>query len=228
MAKDFLKYIDKVYKEYCGENKLKNRYYIYYLRLKSITISTNEIFYIAKSRKSRLLINHSKIWVDLTDYDIIDIVCSFNEKLVLKLLERLKECYNGIWTEFEFKVQEERYVGKGINYKDFDLDMQICLDADFQIYFGDFLFLLNMILFKDIVGQKYLKSERNMLLIENTLIKYITLIEYYRFNNSQAQKYLDSIGYPIYTKESLLEKKMKVKKYDIYFEKSSFEKMVLL
>ena len=31
----------------------------------------------------------------------------------------------------------------------------------------------------DIVGQKYLERERKMLLIENTLIKYITLIKYF-------------------------------------------------
>ena len=132
----------------------------------------------------------------------------------------MKECYDGIWTEFEFEVQEERYIGKGINYEDFDLVMKVCLDSDFQICFGDFLFLLNMVLFKDIVGQKYLERERKMLLIDNTLIKYITLIKYYRLNNAQAKKYLDGILYPIFKKEDLLENKMKVKKYDKNFDKN--------
>ena len=106
--------------------------------------------------------------------------------------------------------------------------MKVCLDSDFQICFGDFLFLLNMVLFKDIVGQKYLERERKMLLIENTLIKYITLIKYYRLNNAQAKKYLDGILYPIFKKEDLLENKMKVKKYDKNFDKNGFEKIVLL
>ena len=116
MAEDFLEYIDELHKAYRMKNKIKNKYYIHYLPLKSITISTNEVFYIAKSGKSRLLINHNAVWVDLTDYDIINIVCGFDKKLVLKILDRLKECYDGIWTEFEFEVQEERYIGKGINY----------------------------------------------------------------------------------------------------------------
>lgn len=228
MAEDFLEYIDELHKAYRMKNKIKNKYYIHYLPLKSITISTNEVFYIAKSGKSRLLINHNAVWVDLTDYDIINIVCGFDEKLVLKILDRLKECYDGIWTEFEFEVQEERYIGKGINYEDFDLDMKVCLDSDFQICFGDFLFLLNMVLFKDIVGQKYLEKERKMLLIDNTLIKYITLIKYYRLNNAQAKKYLDGILYPYLKKQDLLENKMKVKKYDKNFDKNGFEKNVLL
>jgi hypothetical protein len=168
------------------------------------------------------------VWVDLTDYDMIDIICSFDDELALKTLEKLKECYDGTWTDFEFDIQEERYIGKGINYEDFNLKMEINLDADFKICFGDFLFLLNMVLFKDIVGQKYVEREQKLLLIEKTLIKYITLIRYYKFNNSQAKKYLDSIHYPIFDKKDLLKYKMKVKKYDEYFKKIDFEKLVLL
>ena len=58
MAEDFLKYIDELHKIYCKKNKIKNKNYIHYLRLNSITIFTSEKFYIAKSRKTRLLINH--------------------------------------------------------------------------------------------------------------------------------------------------------------------------
>jgi hypothetical protein len=228
MAEDFLEYVDNLHKTYCKKNKIRNRYFLCYLPLKSITIPTNEEFYVAKGGKSRLLINHNTVWVDLTDYDMIDIICSFDDELALKTLEKLKECYDGTWTDFEFGIQGERYIGKGINYEDFNLKMDIHLDADFKICFGDFLFLLNMVLFKDIVGQKYVEREQKSLLIEKTLIKYITLIKYYKFNNSQAKKYLDSICYPIFDKEDLLKYKMKVKKYDEYFKKSDFEKIVLL
>ena len=65
-------------------------------------------------------------------------------------------------------------------------------------------------------------------MIENTLIKYISLIKYYGLNDTQAKKYLDTIGYPLYKKEELLAYKMKVRKYDGLFEKNDFEKMVLL
>lgn len=228
MAEDFLEYVDNLHKTYCKKNNIRNRYFIHYLPLKSITIPINEEFYVAKGGKSRLLINHDMVWVDLTDYDMIDIICSFDSELALRTLERLKECYYGIWTDFEFKIQEEIYIGKGINYEDFNLEMEIYLDADFKICFGDFLFLLNMVMFKDIVGQKYVEKEQKLLLIEKTLTKYITLIMYYKFNNSQAKKYLDSICYPIFDKEDLLKYKMKVSKYDGYFNKIGFEKLVLL
>ena len=64
MAEDFLEYIDELHKAYRMKNKIKNKYYIHYLPLKSITISTDEVFYIAKSGKSRLLINHNAVWVE--------------------------------------------------------------------------------------------------------------------------------------------------------------------
>ena len=85
-----------------------------------------------------------------------------------------------------------------------------------------------MVLFKDIVGQKYVERKRKLSLIENTLIKYISLIKYYGLNDTQAKKYLDTIAYPLYKREELLAHKMKVRKYDRLFEKNNFEKMVLL
>lgn len=228
MAEDFLEYVDIFHETYCKKNKIRNRYFICYLPLKSITIPTHEEFYVAKSGKSRLLINHNTVWADLTDYDIIDIICNFDDESVLKILNRLKEGYDGKWADFEFIIREQRYMGKGIDCEGFDLEKEIYLEADFKICFGDFLFLMNMVLFKDIVGQKYVKRKQKLLLIEKTLIKYITLVKYYKFDNAQAKKYLDSIKYPVLAREDLLKYKMKMKKYDGYFNKIDFEKNVLL
>lgn len=228
MAEDFLEDVDAIHKTYCKENKISNRYFICYLPLRSITIPTCEEFYVAKGGRSRLLINHNTIWVDLTDYDIIDIMCNFDDELALKMLDRLKECYDGKWTNFEFEIQGKRYTGKGVNYEDFDMKKEIYLDADFKICFSDFGFLMNMILLKDIVGQKYVEREQKLLLIEKTLIKYITLVKYYKLKDSEAKRYLDSIRYPVFDREDLLKYKMKVKKYDRYFNKIEFEKIVHL
>ena len=228
MTEDFLEYVDNIQKEYCEKHEIRNRNFICYLELKSIDILTHEKFYVAKSRKSRLLIHHNNIWVDLTDYDIIDIICSFDKELVLKIVDRFKAGYNKEWTDFEFEIQGKRFRGKGINYKDFDLDKEVCLEADFEIRFGDFLFLMNMILFKDIVGQKYVEKEQKIALIRKTLIKYITLIAYYKFNDSQAKSYLDGIEYPIYDRGHILEYKMKVRKYDRYFQMLDIEKILSL
>lgn len=228
MAKDFLEYIDELHNTYCKKNKIKNKNFILYLPLKSITIPTDEEFCVAKSRKSRVLISHNSVYVDLTDYDIINIVCSLDEKSISKILKKLESCYYNNWEDFEFSIERKCYKGKGIDYKNLDMDIELCLEADFQINLGDFIFIFNMVLFKDIVGQKYVKKKRKLYLIENTLIKYISLIKYYGLNDTQAKKYLDTIGYPLYKKEELLAYKMKVRKYDGLFEKNDFEKMVLL
>mgnify|MGYP000680048310 FL=1 len=168
------------------------------------------------------------MYVDLTDYDIINIVCSLDEKSISKILRKLENCYYNNWEDFEFSIERKCYKGKGIDYKNLDMDIELCLEADFQINLGDFIFIFNMVLFKDIVGQKYVKRKRKLSLIENTLIKYISLIKYYGLNDTQAKKYLDTIDYPLYKKEELLAYKMKVRKYDGLFEKNDFEKMVLL
>ena len=228
MAEDFLEYIDELHDTYRKVNKISNKYFIIYLPLKSITIPTNEVFCVAKSMKSRVLIKHNSVFVDLTDYDIISIVCNLDEKQILKILEELEACYFNRWKGFDFYINGNSYKGKGIDYRKFDIKIELYLEADFKISFGDFIFILNMVLFKDIVGQEYFIKKQKLSLIENTLIKYISLIKYYGLNDGRVKKYLDEIGYPLYKKEDLLSHKMKVKKYDGLFEKNSFEKMILL
>ena len=228
MAEDFLEYVDDIHKTYREKNNISNKYFTHYIPLRSITIPAKEKFYIAKGMKSRVLINHNAVWVDLTDYDMIDIICGLDDGTALKLLEELKKCYNGIWTDFEFKVRKEIYTGKGIDYRVFNLKKKIYLEADFEICFGDFLFIMNMILFKDIVGQKYLLKKSKLLLIEKTLIKYITLVKYYKFQDSRAQNYLKRIKYPIYDRKKLLDHKMTAVIFDERFRKNGFEKKVLL
>ena len=126
MTEDFLEYVDSIQKEYCKKHKIGNRNFICYLELKSMDILTHEEFYVAKGRKSRLIIHHNKVWVDLTDYDIINIICGFDKELALKIVNRLKEGYNEEWTDFEFQIQGKKFRGKGINYKDFDFNKEVC------------------------------------------------------------------------------------------------------
>lgn len=228
MGEDFLQYIDETHERYLKKNNIKNKYFIHYLKLKSIGISTYEKFYIAKSGKSRILIQHKKVWVDLTDYDIIDIICNLDTEQVLQIIDRLKECYKDNWTNFEFAIDEQKFGGKGIDYRGFDLNKEVELDADFKIKLGDFVFVLNMVLWKDIVGEQYVEKPQDLSLIKKTLIKYITLITYYKFHDMKTRKYLDSIKYPVYEKKDLLKYKMKVKKYDRNFKNVEFDKVFFL
>lgn len=64
----------------------------------------DETYFIAKSRKSRILLMHNDIWVDLTDYDLISLFCKMDETTVERLLCDLKEGYEGSWKPFRFLV----------------------------------------------------------------------------------------------------------------------------
>lgn len=228
MQLDFLGYLDTKKIEYQREHNISNKEYICYFLLEPIGLFVNEKFYVAKGKKSRVLIYHNRIWVDLTDYDIIDIICKLDESDAIKFLDGFKACYAGEWTEFSFKINGTVFKGKGLKYNEYNLQKKITLDADFEITFAEFLFVINMILYKDIIGETYLKQEKKLRLVEKTLIKYISLISYYKFSQGNMKIYLDTIKYPCFDRTQLLSKKMKVKKYDENFLKNEFDKMLIL
>lgn len=228
MDKDFLKYLDEKHEDIRKKKKISNKDYIDYSRLVSIGVNTSQKFFVAKGIKSRILINHNNIWIDLTDYDIIHIICELEDDVAQRLLEGLIKFYNDKREEFYFKIDEREFCGKGLSYKGYDLEKIISLDCDFEIQFIDFLFVINMILNKDIVGEQYLIKSKKVSLIDRTLMKYISLIMHYKFGYDKAKTYLENIGYPCYEKEELLNKKKKVKVFDKCFEsKNKFEKSLL-
>lgn len=93
MDKDFLKYLDEKHEDIRKKKKISNRDYIDYSKLVSIGVSTSQKFFVAKGIKSRILINHNNIWIDLTDYDIIHIICELEDDVARNLLEGLIKFY---------------------------------------------------------------------------------------------------------------------------------------
>lgn len=225
MEEDFLQYLDEKYMEKKNRAGIRNTDYIMYFALQPVAVDVREQFKIAKSRKSRILVAHGKIFVDLTDYDIISIISGLGEDTVNQLLRELSAGYEGRWSSYKFRIADVEYEGKGIDYSTFNVAMPVTLDADFCISLGELLFVINMILYKDIMGQKYVKEEDTLLLIERTIIKYISLILYYKYNNNEAENYLNTIQYPLYKKDDLLKVKQKVSKYDKRFTKKGFDKL---
>lgn len=228
MDKDFLGFLDTKQLNYIQKNGIKNKWFIDYTLLESRDLVLEKQYYIAKAQKSRVLINHSNIWVDLTDYDMINIFCKMKEETATSLLAQLKEGYNGNWSSFSFEIDSVAFKGLGVNYKKFNLNEEIMLEADFEIKLKDILFILNMILYKDIIGQKYLEKELPCKLIERNIIKYISLVLNYKFQQKQALEYLNSISYPVYSESVFLNKKMQAKKYDNRFQINGFEKLLAL
>lgn len=228
MEKDFLEFLDNKQQSYLERYRIKNRWFIDYSILESTDLETEEQFFIAKGRKSRILIKHNNIWVDLTDYDLIYIFSNMNKKTVKILLSELKEGYKENWSNFNFKIGSEEFQGKGIDYSKFELDEEVILEADFSVKLKDILFVFNMVLYKDITGERYLEKSLPYKLIERSVMKYISLILYYKFNEKLAKEYLDEVKYPLCDKKNFLDKKMQMKKYDKCFKKDGFENLLEL
>lgn len=223
---DFLRYLDEKQRKWINNENIENSQFIDYTVLESTDLNLDETFFIAKSRKARILIMHNDIWVDLTDYDLIYLFCKMDEKTVKRLLCDLKEGYKDNWVPFRFKMDSKNFEGYGIDYNNYELGRVVMLEADFSVKLQDILFVLNMIIFKDIVGEHYQQKKRPDKLIETTIMKYISLILYYKFNAVAAKQYLADIKYPLCEWEQLLNNKMKMKKYDQCFKKKGFEKLL--
>lgn len=226
MRRDFLRFLDEKQRRYVKRNGIENKGFLDYIVLKSGDLSLEKHFFIAKGEKSRILIEHNRVWVDLTDYDLIDLFCGMEEKTVKILLSDLKKGYGGEWTDFKFKVGARNFRGSGIDYKNYDLDAEVLLEADFTVRLGELLFVFNMVLNKDIVAENYRKREYPHKLVERTVMKYISLILYYKFGDKQAEEYLAGIKYPVRESGLPLEWKKKVKDYDECFEKKGFDKLL--
>lgn len=225
MEKDFLKYLDEKQRKWIRSHHIENSRFIDYTALESGDLSLDETYFIAKSRKSRILLMHNDIWVDLTDYDLISLFCRMDETTVERLLCDLKEGYEGSWKPFRFLVDHRAFEGCGIDYANYELGREVPLEADFSVKLQDILFLFNMVLYKDIVGEHYQQKKLSNKLIETTIMKYISLIRYYRYDDDTAKQYLADIEYPLCRWEDLLDNKMKMKKYDRCFKKNGFEKL---
>lgn len=226
MKNDFLQYLDEKQSSWIRNHNIENSQFIDYTVLESGDLDLEEVFFIAKSRKSRILLMHENIWIDLTDYDLISLFCNMDETTVKRLLCDLKEGYEDRWKPFRFRIDHQDFEGCGIDYHHYELSTEVPLEADFSVKLQEILFLFNMVLNKDIVGEHYQQRKRINRLIETTIMKYISLILYYRFDDDTAKQYLADIKYPLCRQEDLLKHKMKMKKYDRLFKKNGFEKLL--
>lgn len=228
MKNDFLQYLDKKQRNWIKKNHIENSKFIDYTELESGDLNLEETYYIAKSRKARILLMHEDIWIDLTDYDLIWLFCKMDDNTVKRLLCDLKEGYEGHWKAFRFQLDHQDFKGVGIDYNNYELSREVQLEADFSVKLQDILFIFNMVLYKDIVGEHYRQKKRpiTIKLIETTIMKYISLILYYRFDDDTAKQYLADMEYPLCEWGNLLDHKMKMKKYDRCFKKNGFEKLL--
>lgn len=190
----FLKKIDELH----GENRvtygieLSNNNFSSFICVEPIGVSLTKKFIVLKQKKSKLLIVSGQQRVYLSDYHIISTILDMDQTYVSWFLDEFIKLYNGDYKTFKFKVFDEEFEGIGINY--FDKPHKILLFSDTEIDINDFIFVLNFVLFKD-KQWEIDSSQENF--SKRTIVKYITLIDYYANNTERSKKFLSKIGYPI-------------------------------
>ena len=102
------------------------------------------------------------------------------------------ELYKGNYKNFKFKVADEEFNGIGIGY--YPSPKEILLFSDTKIDINDFIFVLNFVFSKDYQWEKDILIED---FSKRTIVKYITLLDYYANNSERSKEFLEKIGYPL-------------------------------
>ena len=213
----FLKKIDILH-ETCrkvyGIDK-NNKIFSSFINIEPVEKNLTQKFVIKKQEKSKLLVVSGNQRVYLSDYSIISTILRMDHDDIEWFLKEFIKAYNNEYEPFKFKIEDEVFEVVGINY--YPKLKNIHLFSDTEIEINDLVFVINFIFSKDMQWErdKSLNDFR-----KNTIVKYITLIDYYSNNSERSRNFLSSIGYSIEQSEfveNMITKNMflKVNSFDI-------------
>ena len=172
-------------------------------------ISTNK-FVIKKQEKSKILIVSGKQRVYLSDYQILSTILKMDKDYINWFICAFVNLYNNIFEKFKFKIADKEFEGIGISY--YPQPKEILLFSDTIIDINEFIFVLNFIFSKDYQWEQD-KAKKDF--SKRTIIKYITLLDYYANKTERSRDFLEKIGYPIRNE----------KLYDVSKTKNMFSKI---
>ena len=202
----FLKRIDKLHKENRSVYgiEMSNNDFSSFINVEPVDISLTQKFIIRKQEKAKLLLVSGKQRVYLSDNDIISTILDMEKNCIDWFLNSFIKLYNDEFEVFNFKLEDKLYKGIGISY--YQSQREISLFSDTKIDINDFIFILNFIFSKDKQWENDTSQEN---FGKRTLIKYITLIDYYSNQSERSKNYLEKIGYPIYKPNFVTASKIK-------------------
>lgn len=206
MLMSFLKRIDKLHKENRSVYGIEpsNNDFSSFINVEPVDISLTQKFIIRKQEKAKLLLVSGKQRVYLSDNDIISTILDMEKNCIDWFLNSFIKLYNDEFEVFNFKLEDKLYKGIGISY--YQSQREISLFSDTKIDINDFIFILNFIFSKDKQWENDTSQEN---FGKRTIIKYITLIDYYSNQSERSKNYLKKIGYPIYKPNFVTASKIK-------------------
>lgn len=216
MSMSFLKRIDELHEENRSAYGIEasNNDFSSYIHVEPVNVTLTPKFIIRKQEKAKLLIVSGKQRVYLSDKDIISTILHMEKSYIDWLLNSLIKLYKDEFEVFNFKLEDTLYKGIGISY--YQSQYEILLFSDTKIDINDFIFLLNFIFSKDKQWENDASQEN---FSKRTIIKYITLIDFYSNQAKRSENYLKNIGYPIDNPSSMSTSKIK----RIFSNVSSFD-----
>lgn len=195
MSMSFLKRIDELHEENRSVYGIEasNNDFSSFINVEPVDISLTPKFIIRKQEKAKLLLVSGKQRVYLSDNDIISTILDMEKNYIDWFLNSFIKLYNDEFEVFNFKLEDKLYKGIGISY--YQSQCEILLFSDTKIDINDFIFILNFIFSKDKQWENDTSQEN---FSKRTIIKYITLIDYYSNQSERSKNYLKNISYPIY------------------------------
>ena len=189
---DFLKIIDDIYAQERAHISEADDSFCCFIQIDPIDQNTTLKYLIKKREKAMLLIVDGKQRVHMSDLQIINCICNMCETDRDWFLRQFIRLYEGHSNKIKFKISGTECDGCGI--MKYPKIKSLELHSDTIVDYNDFVFLLNFIFSKDKCHEERKKIPN---FSKQTLVKYITLIDYYGNNGLTSKQYLETIGYPI-------------------------------
>ena len=213
----FLKKIDTIHNDsqsdFCAEEMSET--FSSFISVEPVGITLTKQFVVKKQDKSKLLIVSGKQRVHLSDHQILSTILQLDKCLIEWFIKAFIDLYNKKFKPFKFKIEDEEFQVIGIDY--YPEPKEILLFSDTRIDINDFIFVLNFIFSKDYQWEID-KPQKDY--SKRTIIKYITLLDYYHKKSERSKEFLEKIGYPTENTELLDVPKTKsmfsqIKSFDI-------------
>lgn len=192
---DFLRRIDAIYEVERAKYPESDDSFGCFIDIEPINQETTHSFIIKKREKSMLLIVDGNQRVHMSDLQIVNCIRYMRPSDRNWFLQQFIELYSGKSRKISFKINGDIFEGCGIEL--FPQKKELYIFSDTTITYNDFIFLLNFIFSKDQCWEELAELPDFR---KRTIIKYITLIDYYGNRNSKSRKYLKALGYPVNSK----------------------------
>ncbi len=174
-------------------------------------------FEIRKNRTSMLFFVVGQQRIYFSDSDIIKTLIDMPEEDTRWYLSQFVALYSGNKKTMSIVIDQQHYLSKGISMKRENKDLHLFTDSIIPMNY--FSAMLSFVFAKDECWGK--KTKRGFF-GKTTLCKFISLIDYYKFNSQRSETFLDSIGLN-YSKTrfnpdmdtNIFKKKTTIKMFDI-------------